>query len=156
MKIQINETTILMFLIIILALFYSTFALSPQRRYIKKIYKKKPLGQAIGRHGGLVASSPEINVRTRGPNMNYQQQGLLYKEFNDGRNPVHLQLYGRQTYPGSNQWEYLVGDKSLDNVKIPIGKTNNELQDDEEVNVKGFGGYKVQKYPNEELKYLPY
>lgn len=153
---KINQTTILIFLVIILIVYYSTNALSSAEGVVKKfIHKRKQLGTQVGRHGGLLASSPEINIRTRGPEMNYQQQGILYKE--DGDGPRHLQLYGRQKYPGSNQWEYLVGDKSLDNIKIPLGDKKQELSDDDELSVKGFGdGYKVQLYDNEELKYLPY
>ena len=157
MKINISETTILLILVIILVVFYSSNATSTPKKHIKKyIHKRKQLGSVVGKHGGLVVSSPEINVRTRGPEMNYQQQGILYKENNDGTNPTHLTLYGRQTYPGSNKWEYLVGDKSLDDVKIPLGEKKNEVQDGDDINVLGFGEYKVKQYPNDELKYLPY
>lgn len=157
MKFTINETSLIMILVIALTLYYSKNALSSTRGSVKKyIYKKKQLGSMVGEHGGLLVSSPEINVRTRGPEMNYQQQGFLYKESNDGTNPTHLTLYGRQKYPGSNQWEYLVGDKSLDDVKIPLGEKNTEVQDGDNLSVKGFGDYKVELYPNDELKYLPY
>ena len=155
MKVNIDKTTLLLILVVILVLYYSTNALSSPKGSIKKyIYKIKQLGSTIGKHGGLLVSSPEINIHTRGPNMNYQSQGILYKENSNGSSPTHLQLYGRQTYPGSNKWEYMVGDKSLDDVKIPLGQQN-ELQNDEEINVKGFGDYKIQLYPAEELRYLP-
>ena len=157
MKFNIDQTTLLIVLVLILVLYYSANALSSAEGSIKKyIYKTKQLGSQVGDHGGLLVSSPEINVRTRGPEMNYQQQGILYKDNNDGTNPTHLTLYGRQTYPGSSKWEYLVGDKSLDDVKIPLGEKKNELMDDDEVDVRGFGNYNVQLYPNEELKYLPF
>jgi hypothetical protein len=152
MSLILNETTLLMVLVIILVIFYSSNALSSPEGSVKKyVYKKKQLGSVVGDHGGLLVSSPEINIRTRGPDMNYQQQGILYKD--DGG---VLGLYGRQKYPGSSQWEYLVKDKSLDDIKIPLDEKR-ELDDDDTVSVKGFGdGYKVQLYDNQELRYLPY
>ena len=155
MKVTINESSILMILVGVLVLYYSTNALSSPKGSIRKvIYKQKQLGTTVGEHGGLLVSSPEVNIHTRGPEMNYQQQGILYKETGDG--PRHLTLYGRQSYPGSSQWEYMVGDKSLDDVKIPLD-FNKELTDGDEIAVKGFGdGYKVDLYPAEELRYLPY
>ena len=158
MKFSLDETSLILILVFVLVIYYSANALSSPETSIRKVVYRKQLGATVGDHGGMLVSSPEINVRTRGPEMNYQQQGILYKE--DGENgggPNHLALYGRQSYPGSSKWEYMVGDKSLDNIKIPLGEQKNELQDDEELAVKGFGdGYKVQLYPNEELRYLPY
>ena len=154
MKLNIDETQLLLVLVVALVVYYSTNALSSTQGSVKKyIYKKRRIGHIKGDHGGLVVSSPEINIRTRGPEMNYQQQGYLYKD--DGSKDI-LPLYGRQKYPGSSQWEYMVSDKSLDNIKIPLKDETKELQDDEGVSVKGFGDYKVQLYDNEELKYLPH
>lgn len=156
MRFDLNETTLLLFLVVILVLYYSSNAISSSEgSYKKYLYKKQQLGSVVGDHGGLLVSSPEVNIRTRGPEMNYQQQGYLYKEDSDG-NPKHLALYGRQKYPGSSQWEYLVGDKSLDDIKIPLGEQKNEVQSGDDLSVKGFGDYKVELYPNEELKYLPF
>jgi len=159
MKLDLNQSSLVLVLVIALAIYYSSNALSSRDNHVKKyVYKNRrtEIPQETGEHGGLVVSSPEINVHTRGPEMNYQQQGILYKEGADG-SPNHLGLYGRQKYPGSSQWEYMVSDKSLDNIKIPLGEQKNELMDDDEIAVKGFGdGYKVELYPNEELKYLPY
>lgn len=155
MKLDLNQSTLILVLVITLALYYSSNALTSRDGVVKKyVYKQRPIGETTGGHGGLVVSSPEINIRTRGPNMNYQQQGILYKE--DGSGDV-LGLFGRQKYPGSSQWQYMVGDKSLDNIKIPLDNNKKELYDDDDVAVKGFGdGYKVQLYENEELNYLPY
>ena len=44
----------------------------------------------------------EINVPTRGEPPDYQQVGILTGEGNENIKP----LYGRQTYRGSNQWNY--------------------------------------------------
>ena len=44
----------------------------------------------------------QINIPTRGYPDNYQLLGLLYKK-NDNK---ILQLFGRATFPGSNQYEY--------------------------------------------------
>ena len=153
---SINEQTLLLILVIILVIYYSSNALSSDKGSVRKyVYRQKQMGSVVGEHGGLLVSSPEVNIRTRGPEMNYQQQGILYRDEKDGGGV--LGLYGRQTYPGSNKWEYMVGDKSLDDIKIPLGEKKEELQNDDQLNVKGFGdGYKVQLYPNEELRYLPY
>ena len=152
---NLNQTTLLMVLVIVMILYYSSNALSSAEGSVKKyVYKRKQLGSVVGDHGGLLVSSPEINIRTRGPEMNYQQQGILYRDAEDGGGV--LGLYGRQKYPGSSQWEYLVRDKSLEDIKIPLDQKK-ELDDNEEVSVKGLGsGYKVQLYDNEELKYLPW
>lgn len=155
MKLDLDQSTIIIILVIILVVYYSTNALSSPEVAMKKvIYKNRQLGTNVGDHGGLLVSSPEINVRTRGPNMNFQQQGFLYKDDNTGG---VLGLFGRQKYPGSNQWEYMVGDKSLDDVKIPLDNNKKELLDNDEISVKGFGnGYKVQLYENQEMNYLPF
>ena len=149
--IKLQESTVLIIFVLLLVLYYVQNSVSGPKKVIRRYVKRRP-GQIVGDHGGLLVSSPEINIRTRGPEMNYQQQGILYKE--DGG---VLGLYGRQKYPGSSQWEYMVGDKSLDNIKIPVDTNNKELDNDDTVDVKGFGSdYKVQLYDNEELRYLPF
>ena len=155
MKLNLDQTTLIIILVIVLVIYYSSNALSsPGTAMRKVIHRNRKLGTQVGDHGGLLVSSPEVNIRTRGPNMNFQQQGFLYKDDNSGG---VLGLFGRQKYPGSSQWEYLVGDKSLDDIKIPLDNNKKELSDDDEISVKGFGdGYKVQLYENEELSYIPY
>ena len=154
------DQNLLIIFVIALVVYYTTNAISPVKQVVRKYQyqNQSQLGNDYGSHGGLVVSSPEINVRTRGPEMNYQQQGLLYKEADDeSSGPKHLMLYGRQKYPGSSQWEYMTKDKSLDDIKIPLNDQKNELMDDDTIDVKGFGsGYKVDLYPNQELRYLPY
>ena len=58
----------------------------------------------------------EINVPTRGEPPDYQQVGILTGEGNENIKP----LYGRQTYRGSNQWNYFTSLDSHLATKIPV------------------------------------
>ena len=58
-----------------------------------------------------------INVPTRGEPPAYQQVGLL-QGTDDSQNVKPL--YGRQTYPGANQWNHLTSLDSHLDTKIPI------------------------------------
>ena len=58
-----------------------------------------------------------INVPTRGEPPSYQQVGIL-TDTNDGENVKPL--YGRQTYRGSNQWNYFTSLDSHLATKIPL------------------------------------
>lgn len=69
-----------------------------------------------------------------------------------------LQLYGRQKYAGSREYEYYTtitsGNQTL---KIPIfNKHKQELYDGDKVFIKELNKYYVvSKYPNEEIEYIP-
>lgn len=58
----------------------------------------------------------EINVPTRGEPPEYQQVGILSGEGEENIKP----LYGRQTYRGSNQWNYFTSLDSHLATKIPV------------------------------------
>ena len=58
-----------------------------------------------------------INVPTRGEPPSYQQVGILTNT-DDGENVKPL--YGRQTYRGSNQWNYFTSLDSHLSTKIPV------------------------------------
>ena len=57
-----------------------------------------------------------INVPTRGEPPEYQQVGILTGEGTENIKP----LYGRQTYRGSNQWNYFTSLDSHLETKIPV------------------------------------
>ena len=76
-----------------------------------------------------------LNYPTRGYPDNYQQLGIITRN-NDEK---ILQLFGRPTFPGSNQWEYYVRSEKEGFInKIPIQtKHQRELQDGDDIDVPG-------------------
>ena len=60
--------------------------------------------------------SRRINIRTRGEPDDYHTVGILRKEGTDDVVP----LIGRQTYPGSNQWNYFTMTDSHLKTEIPL------------------------------------
>ena len=68
-----------------------------------------------------------INIPTRGEPPPYQQVGYL----GDISDPENIKpLYGRQTYRGSNQWNYFTSLDSHLATKIPIEIQGNDCTDD--------------------------
>tara|TARA_B100001123_G_C15107805_1_gene946236 strand:- start:271 stop:774 length:504 start_codon:yes stop_codon:yes gene_type:complete len=103
-----------------------------------------------------------INVPTRGEPPQYQQVGILTGEGDENIKP----LYGRQTYRGSNQWNYFTSLDSHLATKIPVyinGKDCTdeqgckELYKDDNVNM-GEGGntYNASIYRTIAPRYIPY
>lgn len=68
----------------------------------------------------------EINVPTRGEPPEYQQIGILTGEGNENIKP----LYGRQTYRGSNQWNYFTSLDSHLATKIPVYLKDNDCTEE--------------------------
>lgn len=68
-----------------------------------------------------------------------------------------ISLFGRQTYPGSSEYEYYTMISTGNTMtKIPI-KQQRELFNDDSVYIKELkSDYKVNLYPNEALKYNPF
>jgi hypothetical protein len=103
-----------------------------------------------------------INIRTRGEPPTYQQIGVLTSE----TNPNNIKpLFGRQTYRGSSLWNYYTALDSHLATKIPIQKNRNcvdthgcsEINSGDIVNISnGTEDYKVDLYPYNELRYIPY
>ena len=102
-----------------------------------------------------------INVPTRGSPPTYQQVGLL--QGSDDTENVKP-LYGRQTYPGSNQWIYFTSTDSHLATKIPLEISSNdctdergckELHKNEKVNVLD-KEYNVNIYGTVAPRYIPY
>jgi hypothetical protein len=94
----------------------------------------------------------QINIPTRGYPEPYHQIGIAThdeKAFN---------LFGRQTYPSSNQYEYyVVGTMGYTNVKIPVGtKGKKEIMDGDHIRIHGNDGeYKVKLFDYDVPRYVP-
>lgn len=115
----------------------------PERRLPRHIYPKK----SIKKH---------FNYPTRGYPDDYQMLGILSRESDENI----LQLYGRQLYPGSSQWEYYLIRNGLESVKIPIKKGNNqEIDNNEILDIPQFnsskGKFKVTLYKLDAPRYNP-
>ena len=105
-----------------------------------------------------------INTRTRGQPTSYQQIGIL----TNTNNPTDVRpLYGRQTYRGSNSWNYYSSLDSNLSTKIPIFKTNdkctdergcNEINDGDTVRIGNIDTteYTFTKYSDDTYRYIPF
>jgi len=104
-----------------------------------------------------------INIRTRGSPSEYQQMGILTNtaDSNDVR-----PLYGRQTYRGSNQWNYYSSLDSNLSTKIPIFKSSDkctdergcqEINEGDNVTIGNISTtvYTFTKYSNDSFRYIP-
>ena len=117
-------------------------------------YKRGP-----DRHYSMGGGLP-INIRTRGEPNEYQNIGLL-KNASDSNDVKPL--YGRRVYRGSNMWNYYTVLNDHIQVKLPITRTNNcldergcsEIMNGEDVKVND-KYYKVELYPYSDFRYLPY
>ena len=102
-----------------------------------------------------------INVPTRGEPPSYQQIGILTDE-SDSENIKPL--YGRQTYRGSNQWNYFTSLDSHLATKIPITMNSTDCTDERgckelyKNDTIGVGGkdYDVTMYGTIAPRYIPY
>lgn len=100
----------------------------------------------------------KINIPTRGYPDNYQLVGLLSRT---GDEKI-LQLFGRPTFPGSNQYEYYVTTETNGFTnKIPIeSQGKKEIEDGMSVNVPIFdqskGNFQVKLYNYDTPRYNPY
>ena len=115
-----------------------------------------------------------INIPSRGPNVSYQQVGILYKENieNPDKMPGNntdsniLPLFGRPTYNGSNKWNYYTSSDKFQNFKLPIKIDGrkcdddlgcNELRDGDMISIPSYNGrFKVEIYNYDKPSYIPY
>ena len=120
----------------------------PKRYYDSKYHTRKRM---------------RINVPTRGEPPSYQQVGIL----TDTDNPENIKpLYGRQTYRGSNQWNYFTSLDSHLATKIPIELDNNdctsergckEIYKNDTLNIGSTDNeYKANIYQTHAPRYIPY
>lgn len=100
-----------------------------------------------------------INVPTRGLPDNYQSVGVLVRREDE----KILQLFGRQKYMGSNQWEYYVTgmDRYGFPNKMPIKvKGDKELFDKDKIELdwldKSKGEFEVNLYNFDVPRYNPF
>lgn len=100
----------------------------------------------------------QINIPTRGLPDSYHLIGLILRNNTESA----FNLFGRQTYPGSNQWEYYVqGSMSDTSVKIPLKiRGDREIEDGQTITVPGTdpskGDYTVKLYNYDIPRYNPY
>jgi hypothetical protein len=101
---------------------------------------------------------PQIQLyeKTRGEPDTYQLLGLLYNDNVDKK----YQLYGRQVYPGSYEWEYYIRgfDTGGLDYKFPIERTNKqEIYDNSDITIPIDNNiYKVKLYNFDQPRYNPY
>ena len=100
----------------------------------------------------------QLNIPTRGLPENYQIMGVLLRDETE----TAFNLFGRQTYPGSDQYEYYAqGTMHNNTVKLPIqNKGDRELYDGDEVRIPGTdnekGLFKVKLYKLDVPRYNPF
>ena len=99
-----------------------------------------------------------INIPTRGFPENYQLKGLLLRDNTE----TAYNLFGRQKFPGSSQYEYyIIANMDRNHVKIPL-KINGdkEIEDGQTINVPGTnqnnGSFTVKLYDYDVPRYIPY
>jgi len=119
----------------------------PVRYYDSKYYPRKRM---------------DINVPTRGEPPEYQQVGILKRDGEDNIKP----LYGRQTYRGSNQWNYFTSLDSHLSTKVPVYVGESDCTDErgcKEINKNdnvlfGENGttYSASIYNTKAPRYIPY
>ena len=98
-----------------------------------------------------------INLPTRGYPDSYQMMGIVLRNNTE----TAYNLFGRQTYPGSNQYEYYVqGNMDGNIVKIPIKiRGDREIEDGQSIQILGTdptkGVFKVKLYSFDIPRYIP-
>lgn len=97
-----------------------------------------------------------FNIPTQGYPDNYQILGIVVR---DNTETVY-NLFGRQTFPRSNQYEYYI-ENTVTNVKIPI-KThgNKEIEHNQIISIPGTninnGTFVVKLYEYDKPRYNPF
>ncbi len=106
-----------------------------------------------------------INIPTRGQTGPFQQVGTLTKK-REGQDPMILPLYGKPTYPGSNNWLYYTSTDSFNTVKISLLHKNKDCQKEygcqeiyngDTVTVPSYDGeFTTNIYELDKPRYIPY
>lgn len=110
-----------------------------------------------------IAMKYAMDIPTRGYPDNYNQYGVLIREHDHDNKDTNnqnqiIRLFGRQTYPGSDRYEYYTMITSgNDLIKIPIhNRRRNELYDDDTIYIRELNGkYRVQLYKYDAPRYYP-
>lgn len=98
-------------------------------------------------------------VYTRGLPDNYTMLGTLTRIDEGSDSDRILPLFGRQTYPGSSQWEYYTTTTNLGvQLKIPFETRKQELFTDDIIKLQQFKSaeYKVSLYKLDSPVYNPF
>ena len=105
-----------------------------------------------------VSTHSMINIPSRGYPENYQLMGMVMRNETESA----YQLFGRQTYPGSSQYEYYVIGASNTGVETKIPITTNggkEIYNNDTINIPGTnksrGQFKVNLYNYDLPRYIP-
>lgn len=131
----------------------------PIQKNINNIYYQNTPRREVNREP-IVKGVP-INVRTRGMPEPYHQMGILTS--GEDVRP----LYGRETYRGSNRYNYYSSLDSNLSTKIPIFKTNDkctdergctEISDGDTVKIGNIDNteYIYTEYSDDRYRYIPY
>ena len=115
-----------------------------------------------------------INIPSRGPNLSYQQVGILYKENieNTDKMPGNntdsniLPLFGRPTFNGSKNWNYYTSSDKFQNFKLPINIDGRkctsdlgckELMNGDMISIPSYNGrFRVEIYDYDSPSYIPF
>lgn len=108
-----------------------------------------------------------INIKTRGEPTGYQQVGVLMDtDASGGDAKKLLPLYGQETYPGSNQWNYYTASDGFQSVKLGVIQNNKDCQDHNgcseiydggNISVNGYSSsFKANIYKLQVPRYIPH
>lgn len=116
---------------------------------------QNPLTAPEKRVGKHQYTTLKLYEKTRGDPDNYQLLGILY---NDELNKTY-QLFGRQTYPGSPQYEYYYRGRDAGGLdfKFPLATQNGkEIYDNDVLSLPtDNNNFTVKIYPNDLPRYNP-
>lgn len=110
------------------------------------------------RHVNNKLVNNSINIPTRGFPEDYQLKGLLLRDNTE----TAYNLFGRQKFPGSTQYEYyIIANMDRNHVKIPLKMNGDkEIEDGKSINVPGTnqnnGSFIVKLYDYNVPRYIPY
>jgi len=106
-----------------------------------------------------------INVSTSAVDTSYRQIGILTPLNGSSKDNI-LPLMGRPLFTRRSMWQYYTISNQHNNVKLPVsvkGKSGlndngvDEIYSDDTVYVEGYNEpFKVTKYENDTIKYLPF
>ena len=106
-----------------------------------------------------------INVSTTAVDTTYRQLGILTPLNGSSKDNI-LPLMGRPLFTRRSLWQYYTISNQHNNVKLPVsvkGKSGlndngvDEIYSDDTVYVEGYNeAFKVTKYENDTIKYLPF
>lgn len=134
----------------------------------------KPISMVKDKLNPPLREYTPINVPTRGYPTPFQQVGILTPALEVASTPIPgssitpniLPLYGRQTYNGSDKWNYYITSDGYQSVKIPINNNAKdcmdefgcrELYDGDVINVPIYNQeFKATIYNYNGPRYIPY